>query len=56
MPYADEHEQKSYLMLWYGLNTEQHLKNMHNYYVKNRTEILKKRKIYYKKNNKKKWF
>ncbi len=46
MPYADEHEQKNYLMLWYGLNTEQHLKNMRNYYVKNRTEILKKRKIY----------
>jgi len=53
MPYADEHEQKNYLMLWYGLNTEQHLKNMRNYYVKNRTEILKKRKIYYKKNKKK---
>ena len=53
MPYADEHEQKSYLMLWYELNKEDHLKNMHTYYIKNRTDILKKRKIYYKKNKKK---
>ena len=54
MPYADDHERIMYSMMWYHLNKEKHLYNMKIYYIKNKNEILKKRKEAYQQKPKRK--
>ena len=55
MPYADNYDLLDYLKVWYQNHREEHIKNTLDYYYKNRTKILKQRKLKYK-NSKKKWW
>ena len=44
MPYADNYDLLDYLKVWYLDHREEHIKNMLNYYYKNRTKLLNKEK------------
>jgi hypothetical protein len=53
MPFVDRDQYIDYLRDWYIDNKEQHIKNVLEYYYKNRTKILKQRKLKYKNSKKK---
>ena len=48
MPYSDNYDLLDYLKVWYQNHREEHIKNTLEYYYKNRTKILKQRKLKYK--------
>ena len=53
MPFVDRDQYIDYLRDWYIDNKEHHIKNVLEYYYKNRTKILKQRKLKYKNSKKK---
>ena len=52
MPYSDNYDLLDYLKVWYQNHREEHIKNTLEYYYKNRTKILKQRKLKYKNSKK----
>ena len=53
MPYSNNYDLLDYLKVWYMNHREEHIKNTLDYYYKNRTKILKQRKLKYKNSKKK---
>ena len=47
MPYSDNYDLLDYLKVWCQNHREEHIKNTLEYYYKNRTKILKQRKLKY---------